>query len=159
MRQAKERTENTMKTTSPKTELETLAEFLDCNPSDLSEESHDHYGLTVYSLGSKEYAIGTDSQADQACEDHIRDSAWAFNASFILSECGLPSELEECLQSFQSDKCESANDAIVALIEKCNGSMTEFTQAAISADGRGHFLSPYDGCENEQGGFYIYRVN
>jgi hypothetical protein len=28
---------------------------------------------------------------------------------------------------------------------------------AISTDGRGHFISSYDGEENEQGDYYIYR--
>ena len=35
-----------------------LAKHLECDPSELSEERHDHYGLTVYSLGSQEYAVG-----------------------------------------------------------------------------------------------------
>jgi ferredoxin len=30
---------------------------------------------------------------------------------------------------------------------------------AIDADGRGNFISHYDGVENEQDGFYIYRVD
>jgi hypothetical protein len=34
-----------------------------------------------------------------------------------------------------------------------------FVEEAVSADGRGHFLSSYDGEENEQDGFYIYRIN
>lgn len=29
----------------------------------------------------------------------------------------------------------------------------------INADGRGHFISYYDGNENEQNGFFIYRLN
>jgi len=38
-----------------------------------------------------------------------------------------------------------------------------FVDAAISADGRGHFMSSYDGNENEEEvngtTFYIYRIN
>ena len=137
-----------------------LCAFLDCQPDDLSRERYDHYGLAVFSYGREEYAIGTDEEADQACAEYVHDSAWAFNASFVLSECGLPSDLEEAIQTFQSEKCESANDAIVALIEKTCG-MDEFVKAAISADGRGHFLSGYDGNENdsEDGAFVIYRTN
>lgn len=41
--------------------------------------------------------------------------------------------------------------------------MDGFIQAAISADGRGHFMSSYDGEENEvtvnDQTFYIYRLN
>ena len=137
-----------------------LCAFLDCQPDELTRERYDHYGLAVFSYGREEYAIGTDEEADQACTEYVKNSAWAFNASFVLSECGLPSELEEAIQTFQSEKCESANDAIVALIEKTCG-MDEFVKSAISADGRGHFLAQYDGNENDSadGAFVIYRTN
>jgi hypothetical protein len=35
----------------------------------------------------------------------------------------------------------------------------ELMKDAISTDGRGHFISSYDGEENEQGDYYIYRRN
>lgn len=137
-----------------------LCEHLDCEPSDLSLERHEHYGLSVFSLGNAEYAIGTDEQADDACEQYIRDSVWAFNASFILSECGLPHQLEEAIGAFQEKECEDANDALLALVEKCcKGGIAGFTCSAVSADGRGHFLSPYDGCETKINSLFIYRIN
>jgi hypothetical protein len=135
-----------------------LAKYLECNPDELSEERYDHCGLTRFSLGSKEYAIGTDSEADEAAQEYVKDSVWAFRASFILSECDLPSELEDAITAFQSDKCEGANDALLALVEKCT-TLEDFTQSAISSDGRGNFLSGYDGDENEEGNFFIYRLN
>jgi hypothetical protein len=139
-------------------EVLALAEYLDCEPSELSEESYGYYGLTVYSLGSKEYAIGTDEEADNAAREYIESSLWAFNASFILSECDLPSELEDGIQAMQEKQCESCNDAILALVEKTCG-LDSFVQSAISADGRGHFLSSYDGNEDEAGEYYVYRIN
>jgi hypothetical protein len=139
-------------------EVLALAEYLDCDPSELSEESHGYYSLTVYSLGSKEYAIGTDEEADNAAREYIESSLWAFNASFILSECDLPLELEEGIQAMQEKQCESCNDAILALVEKTCG-LDSFVQSAISADGRGHFLSSYDGNEDEAGEYYVYRIN
>ena len=136
-----------------------LAEELGENPADITEESYDYYGMTVLSCGRAEYAIGTDEEADAACREYVESSAWAFSASFVLSECGLPMELENAIQAFQSKECESANDAIVALIEKTCG-MESFTEAAISADGRGHFLASYDGDEMElAGNLYAYRIN
>jgi len=145
-------------TTTELEAIEALAHHLECEVDDLSEESYDHYALTRFSLGNKEYAIGTDAEADEAVQQAVKDSLWAFNASFILSECDLPSELEDAIKAFQGDKCESANDAILALVEKCS-SLEDFTQSAVSADGRGHFLSPYDGNENKEGDFFIYRLN
>jgi hypothetical protein len=139
-------------------QVRALCAHLDCQPCDLTIETYEHYGLPIYSLGQQEYAIGTDKEADAAVEEYVKDSIWAFNASFILSECDLPCELEEAISAFQSEKCESANDALLALVEKCT-TLESFTKAAVSADGRGHFLSGYDGEENEEGGFFIYRTN
>jgi len=138
--------------------VRSLCEFIECEPGELSLERHDHYGLALYSYGQLEFAIGTDSEADDACEAYVRDSIWAFNASFILEQCDLPRDLEECIQSYQGKECESANDSLLKLVEKCCG-LREFTKAAMSADGRGHFLSGYDGNENESGDFFIYRTN
>ena len=135
-----------------------LALHLECSPDELSEETYDHYGLTRFSLGFKEYAIGTDEEADEAAQEYVKETVWAFNASFILLECDLPRELEDAIKAFQSDKCESANDALLALVEKCT-TLEGFTKSAVSADGRGHLLSGYDGNEDEAGDFYVYRLN
>jgi hypothetical protein len=143
-----------------------LCQFDGCELDEVTLESHDFCGLSVYSIGNREFAIGTDSEADSACEQCVSDSLWAFNASFILSECGLPNSLEEAIQAWQEKECEGANEGLLALVEKTCG-LDKFTRAAISADGRGHFLSSYDGNENdevvtygtERETFYIYRTN
>jgi hypothetical protein len=145
-------------TTNDNAKLEALASFLGCDSEELTQTKWSYYGLDSFELGSKEYAIGTDSEADEACAEYIRASAWSFRASFILGECGLPYQLEEAISSWQAKECESANDGMVSLIEKTCG-IDSFIQSAISADGRGHFLSSYDGEENEEGEFFIYRIN
>ena len=139
--------------------VEAVANQIGCDPDDLTLESHTHYGLEVFSNGRKEYAVGTDSEADDACKEYIKDSAWAFRSSFICDYCNLPQELAEALEAMQSKKCEGANDVILALIEKADEGLHGFVRDAISADGRGHFLSSYDGEENEEGDFFIYRIN
>lgn len=138
--------------------LAALCEYLSCNPEDLIKEDYDHYGLQRYSCDGKEYAIGTDEEADKAVSAAIKESIWAFNASFILNHCDLPLELEDAIKAFQEDKCEGANDALLALIEKC-GDFDGFVENAVAADGRAHFLSTYDGCEEDGGEFVIYRIN
>lgn len=143
-----------------------LCQFDGCEPDEVTLERHDFYGLSVYSIGNREFAIGTDSEADSACEQNVSDSLWAFNASFILSECDLPNSLEEAIQAWQEKECEGANEGLLALVEKTCG-LDKFTRAAMSTDGRGHFLSSYDGNENvevvtdgaERETFYIYRTN
>lgn len=136
--------------------IEALAKHLGVEMGDLTEERYSHYGLPVFSLGKKEYAIGDDEQADEACYEYIKNSVWAFRASFIASECNLP-DSEKMIEAAQ-EKCELANDGILAMIKGTCG-LSSFVESAIAADGRGHFLSSYDSEENEVDGFYIYRLN
>mgnify|MGYP003480099808 CR=1 FL=1 len=102
------------------------------------------------------YSVYTDKEADEKAAEYIKESAWAFNASFIIDHSNLPYEGIEMIQTFQQ-KCEGANETILALI----GDFDKFVSDAISADGRGHFLSSYDGEENEETvngeTYYIYR--
>ena len=147
-----------MMTATSKTEV--LAEHIGgVNSSDLRKENFDHYGLSVYSVNGEEWAIGTDSEADEACKEYVKDTAWAFRSSFICEYCDLPQELAEALEAMQSKKCEGANDSILVLIEKTDGGLDGFVEEAVSADGRGHFLSDYDGEECEVGEFFAYRIN
>jgi hypothetical protein len=147
--------------------IRALCEHLGCEPDDLTEERYDTYGLTTFEHGRGSYAIGTDKEADDACQEYVKDSVWAFKSDFICDQCDLPWELAECLKGFQSAKCEGANDALLALVEKCT-TLEDFTRAAISSDGRGHFLNGYDGneeevnaetAEGERVTYYIYRTN
>jgi len=46
--------------------IEALANFSECDLSDIEQEKHDHYGMEVFSIGRKEYAVGTDEEADRA---------------------------------------------------------------------------------------------
>lgn len=101
------------------------------------------------------YLVLTDKEADQQVRIDIEDSLWAFKAEFIIDHSNLPSEAEEMVRFFQEAKSEGANETIKALITD----MDEFVEDAISADGRGHFLSHYDGEEGEAGGFFIYRID
>ena len=135
--------------------IRALCSFLECEPEELTEGYRD--GMLEH--GNREYLVLTDAEADAACVEHIKESAWAFNASFLAGFTGLPETVFEALQP----QCEGCNDAVLALIEK-GGTIEDFAREAVAADGRGHFLSSYDGNENEQRDgegetFYIYRVN
>lgn len=109
-----------------------------------------------------DYLVLTDEEADEKCAEYIKDSLWAFNANFILGECGLDLSGTDSLRSMQEKACEGANDFFLSLVEKTCG-LDAFVKAAVAADGRGHFLSPYDGEEIEhtdgEQRVYIYRVN
>lgn len=128
---------------------EALAKFLDINVDDLSSERDD-------------YLVLTDEEANDKAREYIEDSIWAFNADFIIEECGLDFSGVDSLRAMQEKSCESANDFIRSIIENTCG-IESFVESAISADGRGHFLSTYDGEENEVSikgeTLYIYRIN
>lgn len=108
-----------------------------------------------------EFLVLTDDEAEEKAREEIRQSLWAFNPDFILRHTKAyenTTEYEdeaiiEALKEVQSRICESANELVYALINDFD----EFCEDAIDEDGRGHFLSYYDGKEYESDNFYIYR--
>ena len=129
-------------------------------PDDVEVLDYDLYGLTLVDICGNEYAIGDDEEADGATLEYIKESVWAFNADFIAGEIG-NYDLKPAIEAL-IEECEDGNDGIMALIESFT-TIEDFAQNAISADGRGHFISSYDGeeYETEYNGmdYYIYRVN
>lgn len=140
----------TEQTTDPR--IEALAKFLQVEATDISEGMDEN----SYDCGG-EYLVLTDSEADELAAERIKDSLWAFNAEFISSHTkhGLNDSQIAAIEEMQDRLCESANSIIEALIVD----LDHFISDAVSSDGRGHFISSYDGNENEVGEFYIYRTN
>ena len=113
----------------------------------------------------REYAVFTDEEATYATRSNILDTLWAFNPRFVVmhtsfyhtSTMEADEAFEEALEQMQAKLCEDANPIVKALIVN----MDEFVENAILADGRGHFLSSYDGEEIELDGgeYFAYRVN
>lgn len=103
------------------------------------------------------YIVLTDEEAIEKAGEYIKQSLWAFNPSFLSGETGISIRMFEALA--ENGKYESNNEAI----ESCIDDMDSFIESAISADGRGHFISSYNGQENEETVneqvFYIYRMN
>lgn len=150
--------------------LESLkAYLLDMNYAEPDELN----GLTVencyndscktFEVIGNEYKVLTDAEADEETKNQIIDSLWAFNANFILQHTEFynnstdreDAEFCDSLKQLQGSICESANSIVKALITDID----TFVDDAIDADGRGHFLSFYDGREHEQDEFFIYRTN
>jgi hypothetical protein len=137
------------------------SQALGCDVEDLEKESYDHYGLAIFSGAGMEIAIGTDEKADQAASEYISESLWSFNPSFILSHSRVTysDRLQKALVHFQKELCEDANPLVEALIKD----MDHFVSDAISAGGRGRFLSFYDSEEQETEidgiTYFYYRLN
>jgi hypothetical protein len=116
-----------------------------------------------FECGSWEYKVYTEEEADKAAREEILETLWAFNPEFILYHTDFynhstdreDDEFVAGLSKLQSSLCESANSIIKALIVD----LDRFVSQAIREDGRGHFLSQYDGEEVESGDFYLYRIN
>jgi hypothetical protein len=112
-----------------------LALYLECSPDELTEESYDHYGMVIYSLGSQEYSVGTDDEAD---------SAW---------DQELDNYIEECIEP-ELEKVAVGNLAPYIKFD------ADLWKRDARMDGRGHALSRYDGDEIElDGDLYAYRLN
>jgi len=136
------------------------AQVMGCGVDELTEETYDNYGLKVFSACGLEYAIGTDEEADEAIKQYMQDSVWTFRPEFIAShtKAGASNGMIKAIIALQ-ESCEDCNDDIKSLIED----MDDFISDAVSADGRGMFLSPYDSEEQEiviDGEYYFaYRLN
>jgi hypothetical protein len=127
--------------------IKTLAEHLDCEANEIVRS----YCDSNFELGNKEYLVLTDDEADERVKEYIEESIWAFSPWFLASHTGLDEEIIKHLQ----DKCEGANDVLLNAVKDIN----DFVNDAISCDGRGHFMSSYDGHEEELNELFIYRIN
>jgi hypothetical protein len=136
------------------TKIEALAAHLAC---DADEINPCKYSNNEFFHGAREYLVLTDEEAHERCVEHIKDTLWAFSASFIASHTrnGLSTECIKALEKMQGELCESALPIIEALIED----LDHFARDAMSSDGRGHFISSYDGKEFECGQYFVYRTN
>lgn len=129
---------------------------------DINQDTEDQF-----SIGNAEYLVLTDKEADEHAREDIERTLWAFQPSFILNHCSTYERMtsweydsaKEALEKIQGHFCEGVNELIRAMIEDID----EFVEDAICEDGRGHFISMYDGRENEEEingkTYYIYRTN
>jgi hypothetical protein len=111
----------------------------------------------LYHIHGNEYKVLTDDEADDEVKEYIEQSVWAFNPSFLSAHAkdGIDEDVFKAL----SEKCENSNETVKSLIKDFD----HFVDDAVLSDGRGHFLSSYDGNEHEvniKGNYYyIYRTN
>ena len=124
---------------------------------DIADVEETPYGEgRAYDAEGGEYMVLTDVEADEMAADYIADTLWAFNPSF-LTGYGAFVELEpEDIERLRGDRCEGINGAFRRMV---GDDLEELIRDAIAADGRGHFLSCYDGEELEEGDWFIYRTN
>lgn len=134
--------------------IKVLAEYLG-----IEESAVKPTGSDSYETDCNEYLVLTEEEANQQTKEYIEDSLWAFDAGFILYACDFNNteDVSRSLRKMQEDSCEGCNDFIRALVDGTCG-IDKFVNQAIIADGRGNFLSPYDGKEVEQDEYLIYCI-
>jgi hypothetical protein len=122
--------------------IEALAKHLDCSIDE-----------AVVSMD--DYLVYTDDEADEAVYNYIDESVCFFKSDFIAAHCNVDQEVISKLQELH----ENSNQAIKSLIKDFD----HFVNDAVLCDGRAHFLSSYDGEENEVNvngnTYYVYRSN
>lgn len=147
--------------------LQAVKQFLNLSEEEAENLQVSSYDENIIEYYSEEYEVLTDDEADEEAKNSIENSLWAFNADFIIRHCKNYDEMDsyeynaaiESLKEAQANQCENLNGLVFALIDN----ISEFIADAICEDGRGHFVSYYDGCENEEEvngtWYYIYRQN
>ena len=133
-------------------EIQALQIHLGLDNEDLRViEEHDN----SYKFGEEEYLILTDDEAEKKCNEYIWDTLWAFKPEFLANY--MPLEVEH-IKKIQ-ELCEDANPILLKLVDNKGG----LERDAKASDGRGHFLSGYDGHEEEvkvnDNYYYIFRTN
>ena len=139
------------------------------NDAVIKKEWDSYYNEYRFDVYGDEYLVMDDNRAYATAFHEISQLLWAFNTDFILDHLkddikygDAPvdlGELKKALKALQENLCEGANAIIHALIDD----LEAFVDDAIAADGRGHFISSYDGEEHEVTvdgeTYYIYRLS
>ena len=141
-----------------------IAEIQDFTSENL--EKWDPETQTAEMADGAEWLVLTDEEADEKTAEEIKEMLWAFRPEFIIEHMEqmenfsttLRIQIIKSIEQIQVNLCEDANPFIYAIIGGENG-IDDFISDAIEADGRGHFLSYYDGEEEETEHFFIYRIN
>lgn len=116
-----------------------VSEQFGCAPCEIEDDCDNKF--RIY---GNEYLIVNEYLAERLVTEYIEDSLWAFNADFLSSVTGFDKMIFEDISRLGED----SNGAISALIKSSCG-IDEVVSKAIAWDGRGHFLSGYDGEEIE----------
>jgi len=115
--------------------------------------------ITGLEIEGMELIVLTDREADERAADEIKNSLWAFCPEWLSNFCDIPADK---IKKIQTALYEDANE----LIELWIKDMDDFIESSImeESNGRGHFISYYDGEEVEliaENGkiLYLYRLN
>jgi uncharacterized protein (TIGR02996 family) len=136
-----------------------LASYLEMPEEDIDSS---HYASVGFGTGSGDYLVLTDDEAEARARETAQNDLWALGAEYLADYIPVANRrvLVKAIKAIQEKCSEDANEVLSLLL---GSNLDDLLDSAISADGRGHFLSGYDGEENEVSyngiSLYIYRVN
>ena len=128
------------------------------NKEELYFISVSHYNENIYEINGNgmEFLVLTDEEADNTVVEEIEQSLWAFNTDFILEHSIFDyDDISRKIIKAIAGLYEDGNEAMKKIIDN----FEVFVEEAIESDGRGHFISQYDGNEIETENYYIYRMD
>lgn len=130
-----------------------LAQHLGCDVEDVEESKHDD---AEFEAESETWLVLTEEEANKRTRDNIRESLWAFRVSFLQYHLKVEGDrVLDALERMQAELCEDTNEILFALVKDFD----HLVRDAVLSDGRGHFLSGYDGEEHEVRDFRLFRTN
>lgn len=142
-----------------------LAENLGCPPENIIPSPQCD---KIFEVGAREYLVVTEQEAADIIAEQVEQELWAFHSKFIIQHTFLYegiifdnddyNAILQGLSVIQNHLKEKCNPFLKSLIDATCG-MLFFIEEAVTHQGRGHFLAPYDEHEEQQGDFYIYRMN
>ena len=123
--------------------------------------ANDDEGFEIRDVNA-EYRFLRSDIADSKAIEYIKDLVWAFNPDFIIQHSkalDYDDASRKIIEAIQA-QCENGNEAMLRLIDD----FVDFADDAVAADGRGHFLSAYDGKERDldapyENSYFYYRIN
>jgi len=128
--------------------IKALAELLNIDENEVSEDG-ELYKTKDHSV----YFVLTEEEANEQMSVTVKESLWTFYPEFLSQTTG---ERLSVVKAY-CDLDEDGNSYIEEVINKTIG-MENFVNKVVKVDGRGHYLSPYNGEENEMNGFFIYQA-
>lgn len=107
----------------------------------------------------KRFYVLTDEEADEVTEQNISETLWTFNDWFLAPYLDINKYIIRRVQKETSEDC----NTLFYKILDCEGKFKDFVDKAVSVDGRGTYITGYDGIEREishkDKDFFIYRMD
>lgn len=123
-----------------------LVECFDADPLAI-----EHVRGHNFRIGTEKYEVLTEVEADLIVKEKVEDSLWSMRPEFLVGHLSLDGsgfgnpDVVKSVRKVQELR-ESSNDLLKAAVKDLDFLVKE----VVASDGRGHYLSPYDGVENEE---------